>query len=145
MSSVLVRCLIPVFRGRPAAIRQDGRTNRTMQTNTIAKIETVNVDGPNGPMTAIMISLNAYDPFNASAFIQEVISAFKSQRMMSAPNTSGLLVTIMGPLSAETFAQQWRAVARADQPLAFFMSQMTVADVIQGTPSGQVLSKASLV
>lgn len=116
-----------------------------MQTNNIAKIETVNLNGPNGPMTAIMISLNIYDLVTVPAFIQEVITTFKSQRMLSPPNTSGMLVTIMGSLPAESFAQHWRAAAQTDQSMAFFMSQMTIADVMQGTPAGQMLSKASLL
>lgn len=96
-------------------------------------------------MNAIMISLDIGDAATVQAFVKVVIGTFKSQRMLSPPDTSGLLVTIIGPLRAEAFATQWRAAALVDQPLALFMGQMTIADVIQGTPSGEVLSQASLI
>lgn len=116
-----------------------------MQTNTIANLKTVNVQSPSGPVTAILIGVNIPDLQTAEAFVSEVAQKFKMQRMLSPPETSGLLVTIIGEMTAARFAEKWRELAASDQALAVFMSQMRVADVMRGSPSGQPLEKASLL
>lgn len=116
-----------------------------MATNSLAKIETVELHDKDGQLTAIMVALNIAAPETTTAFIQEVAETFKKQRMCSPPNTAGLLVTIIGQLSAEAFAEQWRALVAKDAILAHFMGQMRVADVMQGTAQGKVVSSASLL
>ena len=116
-----------------------------MAANTLARIETVELDGADGPLTAVMLSLDIADRANAPAFIREVAETFKAHRMCSPPETAGLLVTIMGELSAEQFAEHWRKLAAEDAILAQFMGRMQLADVVQGTSSGRVLSSASLL
>lgn len=115
-----------------------------MAANTLAKIETVVLDGEDGPLTAIMVALNIVAPETAPAFIREVAETFKAHRMCSPPNTAGLLITIIGELSADAFTEQWRALVAEDAILAHFMGQMRVADVMQGTTQGKALSSASL-
>jgi hypothetical protein len=56
-----------------------------------------------------------------------------------------LLVTLIGGLPAEPFASRWKELAERDEVARGFMSLMTVADVVQGTKTGQELSKASLL
>lgn len=116
-----------------------------MATNRIAQMKAVQTQDAQGPLTAIMIAVDVADIGSAPAFVQEVADKFKAYRMMSPPDTAGMLVTIMGTLAAGDFAKRWKAIAAKDQALALFMSQMRVADVIQGTPQGQVLSSASLL
>lgn len=116
-----------------------------MAANEISKIETVEVEGPDGPLVAIMVALDISDSRNAEAFILEVVEAFKSRRMCSPPETAGMLVTMFGDLSAEKFCENWRRLTPDDGVLAYFMSQMKFADVLQGTPEGEVLSSASLL
>lgn len=116
-----------------------------MVANTLAKIETVELDGEGGPLTAIMVALNIANPARAKSFTRRVAEAFKAHRMCSPPETAGLLVTIIGKLSAERFAEHWRGLAAEDAILARFMGQMQLADVMQGTKSGRVLSSASLL
>jgi hypothetical protein len=116
-----------------------------MAANTLVKIESVELNGEDGPLTAIMVALNIADPRRAPAFIREVAETFKAHRMCSPPKTTGLLVTILGQLPAERFVEQWRKLAVEDEMLAHFMSQLSVADVMQGTADGRVLSSASLL
>jgi len=116
-----------------------------MAANSIANLKSVNFQSPTGPATAIMIGVNISDVQAADAFISEVAEKFKMQRMLSPPDTSGLLVTIIGDLPAARFAEKWRGLLAADQVLAAFMSQMRVADVMRGSPSGQMLEKVSLM
>jgi hypothetical protein len=56
-----------------------------------------------------------------------------------------LLITLVGPLSADRFAKRWNEIEQRDEVVRAFMAQMAVADVIQGTKTGQELSKASLL
>lgn len=119
------------------------RIGEVMASNQIASIETVTGERDGEALTAIMVALNVRDPRNAPAFIQEVAETFKNHRMCSPPETAGLLVTIIGKLTAEEFREHWRTLVARDPILASFMGQMKVADVMQGTPRGEVLSAAS--
>jgi len=116
-----------------------------MPTNSIANLKTVSVQSPGGPVTAIMVGINIADLQSADTFVAEVADKFKMQRMLSPPDTSGLLVTIIGELTAARFAEKWRELVAGDDALAVFMSQMRVADVMRGLPSGQPLERASLL
>ena len=113
--------------------------------NTIADVKVIPTEGPNGPAHAMMISLNVDNPSAARAFVGEVIERFKMQRMIAPPDTSLMLITIIGDLTAVEFAAHWRAIGAQDPIIGVFMAQMAVADVIQGTSAGQQLSRASLI
>jgi hypothetical protein len=113
--------------------------------NAIDHVKTVSVDGPGGPANAMMMALNVGDPAGAEASISEVAEQFKLHRMVAPPDTSMQLVTIIGGLPAERFAAWWQQIAGRDGIVGAFMSLMVVADVVQGTPAGQQLSKASLL
>lgn len=116
-----------------------------MTANALAKIESVVLNGENGPLTAAIVAFNIAVPKTAPAFIREVAESFIKRRMRSPPNTAGLLVTIIGQLLAAAFAEQWRTLVAEDSILAHFMGETRVADVMQGTAQGRVLSSASLL
>lgn len=116
-----------------------------MTENQIEEIEVVPVDGPEGPTMAMLIGVDIADAASAPEFVRAVLERFKLHRMISPPETSMLLITLIGDFSAGAFAEHWKAVAKADATAQTFMSQMVVADVIQGTPSGEQLSSASLL
>ena len=115
-----------------------------MRRNTIANLETVELELDGEPTIGIMMALSIQDP-NCEAFIQEVAEAFKSQRMASPPETQAFLITMIGELSADAFADRWLALAEADEILSTFMSQMSIADVVHGTPKGEMLGSVSLL
>jgi hypothetical protein len=112
--------------------------------NTIAQVKTVQVNGPNGPANAIMTAVNIDDAPSAESFVATVAEQFKLHRMTAPPETSMLLITLIGPLTADRFASKWREIEKADEVVGAFMSLMVMADVIQGSKSGQQLSKVSL-
>ena len=112
--------------------------------NSIAQITTVRSEGPNGPANAIMIAVNIDDPSSAEAFVAQVAEQFKVHRTVSPPDTSMLLITLVGGLTAERFAAKWREIEQADPVVKAYMSLMVIADVVQGTKTGQQLSNASL-
>lgn len=114
--------------------------------NSIAQMKCVQVNGPNGLANAIMIAVNIDDPTTVEEFVSEVAEEFKLQRTASPPDTSMLLVSLFGGLTAERFAAKWLEIEQSDPIVKAYMSLMLVADVIQGTKSGQQqLSNASLV
>jgi hypothetical protein len=113
--------------------------------NSIAQVKTVTLEGPKGPANAMMIAVNLNDPTSAEEFVQQVAEQFKVHRMLAPPDTSMLLITIVGEMSADLFARRWNEIGQRDEALRAFMAKMAVADVVQGTKSGQQLSKASLL
>ncbi len=119
--------------------------SRPPAPNTIANLKTMALQSPDGPVTAIVMGLNIPDLPGADAFIQEVAEKFKVQRMCSSPDTSVMLITIVGELPASHFVQRWRQLAADDKVLGHFMSQMRKSDVLRGTVAGQTLETVSLL
>jgi len=113
--------------------------------NVISQIKSFPVQGPNGSTSAMMIAVDIDDPAAADSFVTEVAEQFKLHRMTAPPETSMMLITILGGLTASQFATLWEAIEASDPVLRAFMSLMNVADVIQGTASGEVLERVSLV
>jgi hypothetical protein len=113
--------------------------------NEIAQVKVVRVDTPNGPKTVMMMAINIGDPAAAEAFVSYVAEQFKLHRTLAPPDTSILLVTVVGGLTAQRFAAQWLEIEKCDGIVRAYMSLMSMADVIQATKSGQQLSSASLL
>ena len=116
-----------------------------MTRNTIANLETVELELDGEPIIGILMALSVQDPSACDAFVSEVAEAFKSQRMGSPPETQAFLITMIGELSADAFADRWTTLADSDEMLSTFMSQMSIADVVHGTPKGQMLGSVSLL
>jgi hypothetical protein len=116
--------------------------------NVISQIKSVPVEGPKGSTSAtsaMMIAVDIDDLTTADSFVTELAEQFKLHRMTAPPETSMMLITILGDLTASQFAARWQAIEARDPVVRAFMSLMTVADVIQGTASGEVLERVSLV
>lgn len=116
-----------------------------MGVNAIAQVKTVEVEGADGPAVAMMIALDVGDAATAEAFVSVVAERFKLDRMLAPPQTSMVLFTIIGSMSAQAFAARWKEVQKADPVIQAFMGLMKVADVVQGTKAGQQLGSASLL
>jgi hypothetical protein len=116
-----------------------------MSDNVILQVKTMDVTGPEGPTVAMMIAADIGDPASAASFVTTVAERFKLERMLAPPETSMLLVTLIGDLSADAFADRWSEIQAEDVALAAFMGMLQRADVMQGGPSGQPLSQVSLL
>jgi hypothetical protein len=115
-------------------------------TNAIRSIETVPLRDSRGqPITAIMCAVDMADRSASTTFAVEVAEKVKLQRMISPPDTSHLLVTVVGDVDLEAFRSCWEQVVARDQALSFFMSNMRVADCVHGTAQGQQLGNISLL
>jgi hypothetical protein len=116
-----------------------------MGVNSIAQVKTVEVQGADGPTVAMMIALDVGDAATVEAFVTDVAERFKLDRMLAPPQTSMLLFTIIGSMSAEAFSARWKEIVKADPVIHAFMGLMNVAEVVQGTKAGQKLGSASLL
>ena len=116
-----------------------------MPANKIAQIKTVQGGSPEQPRFAILMGLDIHDSATADTFIRESVKTFISQRMCSPPQTNGMLITVIGDLSAAGCVEIWRQIMTEDKVLLAFMSLMRVADVIRGTATGEELEKVSII
>jgi hypothetical protein len=116
-----------------------------MKENTIKQIETKQVKIDNQSVNAIFIAADIYDKAQAKAIITEVKEKFTLQKMISPPNTTYLLITIIGDLSAKEFKSVWNELAEADIILKTTLSLMQKADVIYGTQDGKIIEQLSLL
>lgn len=125
--------------------RWQGTEGTPLGTNRISKIRTTELVSDAGPLVAIFISLDCGDLDTADSFISEVAQLFKVHRMISPPETSVLLVTLLGWLSATRFAERWREIAEGDPILDHDMSVMHIADAVHATAEDEVLETVSLL
>ena len=110
----------------------------------LAKIQTVEVDCPDGPMIAIMANFN-FDPPLTDTMVRQAVDTIRNQRMCSPPQTNALLVTIIGDVTLDLFVPKWHDAVAGDPAMSVFMPMMAIADVMRGTTSGELLESASLI
>jgi hypothetical protein len=116
-----------------------------MRTNTINKIETKELVTNKGNTNGIFMALDIYDKNNSDTFIAEVINKFTMHKMISPPNTSILLITIIGDLSAEEFCNKWKSLMDIDFTAKTILSMLDKASVVHGTNEGKVIDEKSLL
>ncbi len=111
------------------------------QPNKVLAARTVAWEGG----VALTLSVDVNDAATASAFVFDVVEAFKVNRMIAPPTTNRLLITVIGEQTATQFANEWHLAAAKDPIVGAFMSKMAVAEVVQGTAQGAVRSQSSLL
>jgi len=102
-----------------------GLGNKIVRNETV---EWIHQDGHT--IIAIEMALDIRDLSQAEPFVAEVAEAFFRQRMVSPPETRGLLITIVGKMQPDEFALLWSWATAENEPLKVFMSKMEVADVV---------------
>jgi hypothetical protein len=116
-----------------------------MGKNTIKQIETKVLPSDNGSIHAIFIALDIYDKNNSDNFIAEVLEKFTLQKMISPPDTTFLLITIIGHLSAEEFCTSWKSLIDKDVIAKTILSMLNKAAVVHGTNEGKIIDEKSLI
>ncbi len=84
-----------------------------MPGNTITRAEPKELQGPGGVAHAITIGLDLPDRAALEPFMAEVIERFKIERMLSHPDTTLLLISIIGEVSAAEFSASFRRACAA--------------------------------
>jgi len=114
--------------------------------NKIVELKTTSLTDQTGrPATAVMAAVNIDDTQTLDAFASELTEKILMQRMVSAPNTSLLLVTAIGDFDLRRFGATLRRTLGANAPMKAFMSIMQRADLVHGTNDGNVLGTVSLL
>ena len=111
------------------------RKNKRVEYPHLARVQTVRLEGEHEEVTAILANFN-FDAPLTSEMVGEAIEVFNYQRTLSPADTSMLLITIVGSVTAQEFAQEWRKVGATDEVLQAYLSQMQSADVVSA-PDGR--------
>jgi len=113
--------------------------------NRISNLLTKYGDRDGTKVPIMMMGLAVDDLDHIDAFMREVGAAFRSQRMISPPDTRALFVTLNGRLTAGEFKRRWAAQSRRDPILGFIMGRMREASVLHGARDGTVIEHLSLI
>lgn len=105
-------------------------------THKIVQCETRVLTSEAGPKSAIFLAADLYSPSAIDTLVHDLVERFKVHRMISPPETSLLLITVIGECDARDFAVRWRKRAAEDEIAAVWMARMEKADVGIGPSSG---------
>ncbi len=105
----------------------------------IVQCDTKALDTPAGPKFVILLAANLHKPEALDSLIEALVERFKLQRMISPPDTSMLLVTIIGPCAAPEAVSRWRGRVAGDQIATVWMDRMEKADLATGPAQGVVI------
>jgi hypothetical protein len=111
-------------------------------TNVMEQLETRRL---NESTSAIMAALTMKDPASASEFVREILHKILLQRMISPPGTDLLCITLIGNVTAREFASYWQKHLPAEPAMAIFLQKMQAADVVYGSPEGEIIDQVSLL
>ena len=118
----------------------------------IAQIKTIPVtdDANQGTLRThgIMVAVNTDETGMDSAFVRELANTIALHRMCSPPDTSVLVVSVVGPFDPDAFRAYWREALADSSPqmqaLRFFLQQMTSAALAHGERDGTLLESVEL-
>lgn len=113
--------------------------------NNLKQLKTIQRQTCDGPAYAILMALDLDDPDTAREFVHEMLEKFKMQWLIGPPQTTHLLVTLMGEVPANDFIQYWNEKLVIDPVLRTIMSLMRVADVWRGSAAGEMLEQETLL
>lgn len=113
--------------------------------NRIHNVATQTAERNGRAFPMVVIGLDVDDLAEVDLFMEKVVDTFKNQRMCSAPQTSGLFVTLIGALTTEMFKERWTVATHREPVAKAFMGLMTEATVLHGKKDGTVISQISLI
>lgn len=125
--------------------KQKSSVSTAPATHKIVRCETKLLTSKDGPKSAIFIAADLYNAAALDALVNDLVAEFKVHRMMSPPETSVMLVTIVGPCEASDFSTRWRKRVAEDQAAAFWMGRMEKAEVGVSPSSGPVTTTYSSI
>src|SRR3954466_15471071 len=114
-------------------------------THKIVQCETRVLSSKDGPKSGIFIAADLYSASGLDALIDDLVERFKVHRMVSPPETSLLLITILGKCDASDVAARWRKRVAGDKMATVWMARMKKADVGVGTSRAMVTAYLSIL
>jgi hypothetical protein len=94
---------------------------------------------------ALFMTLDVAEPSRLIGFLEDVVTRFKVERLAGPPDARFMLITVVGDVPADEFADAWRAATANDAPARALLGALHQADVMQGDAHGVVLGQASLL
>lgn len=117
-----------------------------MATNQIRDVSFTMATEPSGESAhALAITLEVSDPARLLGLLEEVVMRFKQAMMTGPRDTRFMLITVMGGISAQDFAQDWQAAIDNDAPARALLGTLHQADVMQGDAKGRMIAQVSLL
>jgi len=116
-----------------------------MSTNTVCRVKTVQFDSPAGVVGVVLITADGGEPATADSAVRLVADKLKLERLSRPIRIEGMVVTISGELTVESFARRWRALAIEDSALGLIMSQTPRAEVIHSKAGREISAAVSLL
>lgn len=114
----------------------------------ICEIKTIAVQAPNGATHGIMVAVNTDATGTPTTFVEELARKITLHRSCSPPDTSVLIVSLIGPFDADHFGREWAQALSSEDTTAvalrFFLKQMRTAVLVHGKRDGTVLEEVSL-
>jgi hypothetical protein len=112
--------------------------SETPVTHKIVQCETRLLSSKDGPKSGIFIAADLYTVSALDALVHDLVERFKVHRLVSPPETSLLLITVIGECDARDVAARWRKRVAEDKIAGVWMARMEKADVGVGASSGQM-------
>ena len=113
--------------------------------NRIHNILTRYADRNDEKVPIIMMGLDVDELDDLDAFMSQVAATFRTQRLLSPPETSAMFVTLVGSLTAVEFKRRWTKQVARDPILVQLMARMHDASVLHGARDGTVIDHISLI
>jgi hypothetical protein len=118
----------------------------------IAQVKTIPVTDEGGQGTlhthGIMVAVNTDQAGMDSAFVRQLANTIALHRMCSPPDTSVLVVSVIGPFDSGAFRSHWREALADSSPemqaLRYFLQQMRSAALAHGKRDGTLLESVEL-
>jgi hypothetical protein len=94
---------------------------------------------------ALAITIEISDPVRLIGLLEDVVVRFKHAMMTGPRDTRFMLITVIGEISAQDFAQDWHAAIANDAPARALLGTLHQADVMQGDAQGRMVAQVSLL
>jgi hypothetical protein len=114
----------------------------------IAAIKTIPLSGEGVETHGIMVAVNTGDVGMPNVFVAELAKTISLHRLCSPPDTSVLVVSVIGAFDAARFQEDWVQAVTGEaaemKALRFFLSEMRIATLSHGKRDGTVLQTVRL-
>jgi hypothetical protein len=96
---------------------------------SLVQVETRELGCEQGSKYGVFLAANLDSPQALEALVAELVDKFKLQRTISPPETSLMLITVIGSCDVPRFLELWRTSTAEDPIAKVYLSMMEKADL----------------
>jgi hypothetical protein len=111
----------------------------------LRRLETQELDGPTGRTHGILVGFDIDNRESSQELVSALAEQFKLQWMISPPNTSLLVASVIGDFDPDAFSEAWQLKMTQDPALSHLIAQLRRAPLLHGTRDGRIVSETSLL